>query len=109
MLATLLDGGVNLHAPRLLLRLEAVLGALGDSDGSVMGAHGSADVAGEDALGEASCLVCRDNRLGGVDGGARGRQGKRAHRRRERPKEVRHGDWWSRVRVSLPACLPLLG
>lgn len=54
MFATLLDGGVNLHAPRLLLRLEAVLGALGDGDGSVMGAHGGADVTGEDGLGEAS-------------------------------------------------------
>lgn len=116
VLTTLLDGGVNLHAPRLLLRLEAVLGALGDSDGSVMGAHGSADVAGEDGLREASCLVCRDSGLGGVDGDGRtrGREGKCAHRGCERPEEVRHGDWsveggqfWSRV--SLLACLPLLG
>lgn len=114
MLTTLLDSGVNLHAPRLLLRLEAVLGALGDGDGSVMGAQRSADVAaGEDGLREASCLVCRANGLGGVDGDSRtrGRKRKRAHRRCERPEEVRHGDWgvksgrlWSRV--SLPACLP---
>ena len=94
MLTTLPDSGVNLHASGLLLRLQTVLGALGDGDGSVMGAHGGADMTGEEALREASCLVCRDGGLGGgVDGSrARGRKGKRAHRGCERPEEVRHGD-----------------